>query len=150
MKREIKFRGKDVENDNQWRYGSLIQYPNGDCVIIEYDKDGNELSYNVKPDTVGQFTGLEDRNEKGIFEGDIIKFQKFANWYDEHGNNGLNRHVGKVIFENGCFCWEIIKRGHDSYYYYCHKIEPLQHTCETWGLEVFGNIYDNGELLCEK
>lgn len=48
--REIKFRGKDIENDNPWRYGSLITYPSGCTSIIGFDKLGNELNHDVDPD----------------------------------------------------------------------------------------------------
>ena len=50
--REIKFRGKDIENDNPWRYGSLITYPSGCTSIIGFDELGNELNHDVDPDTV--------------------------------------------------------------------------------------------------
>lgn len=51
--REIKFRGKDADNDHEWKYGSLIVCPDGSPVIVCFDDDGCELSYDVVPATVG-------------------------------------------------------------------------------------------------
>lgn len=66
MQRTIKFRGKRIE-DGKWIYGYLAEddYINN---IDEIDMPSEE----VDPDTVGQFTGLKDRNGKEIYEGDIL------------------------------------------------------------------------------
>lgn len=129
MKREIKFRGKDIENDNQWRCGSLIQYPNGDCVIVEFDKDGNELSYDVDPKTVGQYTGLKGKNGREIYKGDIVRHR---------GYNGMK--ISVVVFSDGCFN---VGRHQGS----STKETPMLISSNC---EVIDSIHENPELLCEK
>lgn len=155
--RQIKFRGKRVDN-GEWVYGDYFKTPLTDensglppdsgwffltgktnhCI----GQDG--VAFVVDPATVSQFTGLLDKNGKEIWEGDVIKFQKFANYNDEITN--LSRHTAKVVFIDGSFSWHILRYGANGCFHNSRKIEPLNNTCATWGFEVIGNLHDSPSL----
>lgn len=132
---EIKFRGKDIEK-KQWRYGSLIVYPNGACAIVEFDNDGNELSYDVDPETVGQFTGLYDKNGKEIYDGDILLW----------GENGYKSSMPLVVeCKHGAFGYVYVEGNfHPFSGISSFTFNPFD-TDDRF--EVIGNIHDNPELL---
>ena len=122
MMREILFRGKF---GNEWKYGFLSIEPKG-LVIKEPYKNESSNVWHIDADTVGQYTGLTDKNGTKIFEGDIVKY----------GDT-----VHNVVFEqrNGTAYFGLVYSTLEtlSFGYY----QDLKQ------IEVIGNIYDNPELL---
>lgn len=123
--REILFRGKRL-NNGEWVEGFYNHLPCGRFgadehmiqTVLENGKIG--MLYDIDPSTVGQYTGLKDKNGKKIFEGDIVK-----------SDNG---HISEVTFYFGAFCC----------YCQCHD---THNTLWSDILTVIGNITDNPELL---
>ena len=126
--REIKFRGQR-QSDNKWIYGDLLQpieicdiYEISDCESI----DGSR--YDVVEDTIGQYTGLKDKNGKEIYEGDIVKI-----------DCPTMKMTGEIKYSEMSA----------TFFIYDEIIEEtLWYQKEE--LEVIGNIYENPELLEDK
>lgn len=124
--REIKFRGKDVKS-GEWVYGSLVTYPNCRCEIVVFD-DGEILEYEVDAESVGQFTGLIDKNGNEIYEGDVItQYLVLPNY--------RNARRGQVLFDK-LWCFVLLSKG---------RLHHLFGDGVTQ--EVQGNIHDNPNLL---
>ena len=119
MNREILFRGKRVDS-SEWFEGS---YWLSRSAVREttYITDGYGNLFCVIPETVGQYTGLNDKNNVKIFEGDILKFRSgiySVEWDNEHS---------KFLQRDGQFSREL--------HFWIAKSE------------IVGNIHDNPELL---
>ncbi|EAD0080254.1 YopX family protein [Listeria monocytogenes] len=126
--REIEFRGKAIHPNSleqivgSWAYGGIFE---NKIISRNLDMDSHyhgfisEIEIDLK--TIGQYTGLKDKNGKKIFEGDI--------GWDEH-----NECYGVVKFEEGkvLYVWENIA-------------EDLQEVAD--GIEICGNIHENPELM---
>jgi hypothetical protein len=138
MNREIRFRGKTLYDrydhyaspepdtkEGTWVYGDLMtEYPyHKGLTIVE-----NGVYHEVDPETVGQYTGLKDKNGVKIYEGDVVKGYYYINGVKK-------RIVGRVMF--GYNGWNISGVGH-----YVGDTITLTSACE-----VIGMIHDNPELL---
>lgn len=124
MNRTIKFRGKSVLND-EWIYGDLVHRTDSPKTISPVQING----IGVKEDTIGQFTGLFDKNGKEIYEGDILLVDDYE---------GV-RIYNKVGIKDGCF-------GYIGEY--SGDLLPFCHYNITE--EIAGNIYDHPELIKEE
>lgn len=117
------YRGKRLCN-GKWMEGYLLRCEDGTCFICQAGYRINR--YKVDPDTVGECTGLRDKNGKLIFEGDIVEGCDFT---AEDG-------YGVVDFDDGSFT--VSGNGFEGTFHENY-----------WGLdlEIIGNIHDNPELL---
>ena len=148
MKREIKFRGKRIDT-GEWIFGSL-HIPNkllrgvyicpdttfGD--LVPGFKDGDDFEemaklgcaigryHRVDIESVGQYTGLKDKNGQEIYEGDIVKI--------DEGDPVA------VSYENIYASFGIYRKGWAFLHYFHEAVEPED-------CEVIGNVHDNPELL---
>jgi len=132
--REILFRGKRVDN-GEWIQGDLVQFlPHGIVRIVTQEPPYKDAE--VDSDTVGQYTGLTDKNGRKIFEGDIIHLEYSQVFF---GGEYFGEYTAKVSCEEGCFITDGTNNG--------DEIETPLSGFDNDELEIIGNIHDNPELL---
>lgn len=156
--REIIFRGKDLQEHNGWLYGyfyksdinkreresgkaTFIFTPNCDTFIYvpEYHN-----SWMVKAETVGQYTGLTDKNGARIFEGDILKMSFGKDTLYATVNFGEYNQPDKILRSHLGFYFDFVNTD---------NCESFRKDVGYWTgrtfleIEVIGNIHDNPELL---
>lgn len=140
MNRTIKFRGKRVDN-GEWVEGGLLainnHYEIGWQESSIYEIEGGWDQYEVQSNTVGQFTGLHDKNGKEIYEGDIVKMST-AMYGDEIFRIGYeDSHIGAF-----CLCSD---EQEDTSRFV--SIFGRNYGYEPFYCEVIGNIHDKPELM---
>lgn len=117
--RTIKFRGKRIDNDG-WVYGDLLTNNPTPQILAFYGQ------YLVDEDTIGQYTGLLDKNDKEIFEGDILEI--------------ADEMYAKVV-------WNKEKASFEYEYLHSTQIANAFYEFNMPYLSIVGNIYDNKELM---
>ena len=157
--REVIFRGKRADN-GEWVEGDLLQIkyynkPIVECKIMPQTPVSS--AYPVLPETVGQYTGLTDRNGKRIFEGDIVRYNTFDDFdcqsvvkfgeYNQDGSAGeysASKCIGFYVDVDNFTCPDWCEYGSNCFSNYLKQqniLEVAQYC------EIIGNINDNPELL---
>ncbi len=149
--RKIEFRGKPTENntsyiEEEFVYGSLVIDSGKYYIVLSVNDNIKRDDYEVYmieviPETIGQYTGLKDKNGKEIYAGDIIEFS-----YDMFvGNFDTFVAKGKVVFEEGAFYVEVFENERttedEAYLLYSINLDTI---------EVIGNIYKHSDLVKEE
>ena len=127
--RDIRFRAIDYVNQN-WVYGSYVLVNNGIEVVECIWELNSTRATPIDSSTLGEYTGLKDKNGVEIYEGDILKCF-----------NGSQDKVGTVVH----VCYDDTYTG-----YYPFNRDEVGFNTNSNSIEVIGNIYEHNDLLKEK
>lgn len=141
--REILFRGKRTINGD-WVYGDFVRGNERKSLrdsIFVYDSETQSFNdYEINTSTLGQYTGLTDKNGKRIWEGDILHIAKIADGIGGYYQPPLDYPVNVVVKWDLCaWMWETL---FDDKRYITFPDAWCHYECE-----VIGNVHDNHELL---
>ena len=165
--REIRFRAKTIKG-GQWIEGDLFRAgtepSDGEFAISYWDDEDGWMNENVRPDTIGQFTGLTDKNGTQVYEGDILRVKEYKNlcWdlsksreeRDEMMNTFAlddlkgeleKEYVSSVAIEEGTYCLSSNADYNDTYL--SCLFGDMNGSMPIFDFEVIGNIHDNPKLL---
>jgi uncharacterized phage protein (TIGR01671 family) len=125
--REIKFRGKRLDN-GEWIEGDLLRMNGHWFIFLDPAPEGID-KYAVDPATVGEFTGLKDKNGKEIYEGDVMEIPE----------TDFNAEIiGRVLFEEDAYYIIPLRGGH---------LWGLHWSLRKHDAKIIGNIHDNPKFL---
>ncbi|MCM1301353.1 MAG: YopX family protein [Bacteroides cellulosilyticus] len=134
--REVKFRGKSLE-DGRWLYGDLYHTGDLTCICDWTIRPHTVENFAVDPATVGQYTGLKDKNGREIYEGDILLL------------SDKKSHSEDVVVEHGLYGWTFYNPQTATFYPDgSHTYAAVENCRFMFGTGIIvGNIHDNPELL---
>ena len=160
--RTIKFRAQDIAS-NKWLFGDIRHHKNDVCIF----EQGGNRGEQVKPETVGQFTGLTDKNGKEIYEGDILKWYEIG--HSDHDvleppEDYIKEYLDVVEFLGGTFCvgreeapslipvefltkeWQA---NEDDMFMWVQNTDEYPNITidDMYICEVVGNVHDNPDLI---
>ena len=155
--REILFRGKRMD-DGEWVEGYLVKAVGGECMILPVTTEhcgGAEFSegYHCDPTTVGQYTGLKDKNGKRIFEGDIVRYTFDSPDDPTATENGLKVRTGRIFWSDWRASFAVTAGRNlsaalnNDVAVYVRGRQVYEYVRGANTVEVIGNIHDNPELL---
>lgn len=141
--REILFRGKRDDN-LQWIEGYIYRITENQEMPFLMMKDFHGITYPVYPETVGQYTGLTDKNGKKIFEGDILAGDEYPYSYETAWN-----YFAEVVWldDGKAFGLYTFKNPQSNVRGVSHGLTDYMDDFESSEWEIIGNIHDNPEMI---